>query len=171
MTLLDKDLVSIQEVRTLVKNAKAAQQKLESMNQEQIDKIVKAIADAGFENAEKLAKMANEETGFGKYEDKIIKNVFASKMVYETLKDTKTVGIIGEDRENKTIDIATPVGVVAGLIPSTNPTSTVIYKAMIALKGGNAIVFSPHPNAKKCILETVEIIRNAAVNAGCPKDA
>lgn len=171
MTLLDKDLVSIQEVRTLVKNAKAAQQKLESMNQEQIDKIVKAIADAGFENAEKLAKMANEETGFGKYEDKIIKNVFASKMVYETLKDTKTVGIIGEYRENKTIDIATPVGVVAGLIPSTNPTSTVIYKAMIALKGGNAIVFSPHPNAKKCILETVEIIRNAAVNAGCPKDA
>lgn len=171
MTLLDKDLISIQEVRTLVRKAKKAQEILAKMSQEEIDKIVKAIADSGYENATKLAKMANEETGFGKWEDKVVKNTFASQMVYETLKDTKTVGIIGEDKVNKTIDIATPVGVVAGIIPSTNPTSTVIYKAMISLKSGNSIVFSPHPNAKKCILETVKIISEAAIKAGCPEDA
>ena len=152
MTLLDKDLISIQEVRNLVRRSKVAQKQLSKMSQEQINKIVKAVADAAYANATKLAKMANEETGFGKWEDKVVKNTFASQMVYETLKDTKTVGIIGEDKEAKTIDIATPVGVVAGLIPSTNPTSTVIYKAMISLKSGNTIVFSTHPNAKKCII-------------------
>ncbi|MCC0658937.1 MULTISPECIES: acetaldehyde dehydrogenase (acetylating) [unclassified Clostridioides] len=171
MTLLDKDLVSIQEVRTLVKRAKVAQEKLSKMSQEQIDKIVKAVANAAFNNATKLAKMANEETGFGKWEDKVIKNTFASMGVYETLKDTKTIGIIGEDKEANTIDIAIPVGVVAGLIPSTNPTSTVIYKTIISLKAGNTIVFSPHPNAKKCILETVNIISDAAIKAGAPEDS
>ncbi|MCC0730206.1 Aldehyde-alcohol dehydrogenase [Clostridioides difficile] len=171
MTLLDKDLVSIQEVRTLVKRAKVAQEKLSKMSQEQIDKIVKAVANATFNNATKLAKMANEETGFGKWEDKVIKNTFASMGVYETLKDTKTIGIIGEDKEANTIDIAIPVGVVAGLIPSTNPTSTVIYKTIISLKAGNTIVFSPHPNAKKCILETVNIISDAAIKAGAPEDS
>ncbi len=171
MTLLDKDLVSIQEVRTLVKKAKVAQEKLSKMSQEQIDKIVKSIADAAFNNATKLAKMANEETGFGKWEDKVIKNTFASMGVYETLKDTKTIGIIGEDKKENTIDIATPVGVVAGLIPSTNPTSTVIYKTIISIKAGNTIVFSPHPNAKKCILETVKIINEAAIDAGAPEDS
>lgn len=171
MTLLDKDLISIQEVRTLVRRSKVAQEKLSKMSQEQIDKIVKALAGAAHANATKLAKMANEETGFGKWEDKVVKNTFASVGVYETLKDTKTIGIIGEDKEAKTIDIATPVGVVAGLIPSTNPTSTVIYKAMISLKSGNTIVFSPHPNAKKCILETVKIISEAVVNAGAPEDS
>lgn len=171
MTLLDKDLVSIQEVRTLVKRAKVAQEKLSKMSQEQIDKIVKAVANATFNNATKLAKMANEETGFGKWEDKVIKNTFASMGVYETLKDTKTIGIIGEDKEANTIDIAIPVGVVAGLIPSTNPTSTVIYKTIISLKAGNTIIFSPHPNAKKCILETVNIISDAAIKAGAPEDS
>nr|WP_317330968.1 acetaldehyde dehydrogenase (acetylating) [uncultured Romboutsia sp.] len=168
MELLDKDLLSIQEVRNLVKKAKEAQVKLSSISQEQIDKIVKSIADAAYENAAKLAKMANEETGFGKYEDKIVKNTFASKMLYEAIKDIKTVGIISENKEEKTVDIATPVGVVAGLIPSTNPTSTVIYKAIISIKSGNSIVFSPHPNAKKCILETIKIISDAATKAGCP---
>ncbi|MBM7835306.1 acetaldehyde dehydrogenase (acetylating) [Clostridium sardiniense] len=171
MELLDKDLLSLQEVRTLIKDAKEAQEKLSNMSQEEIDRIVKAIADAGYENAEKLAKMANEETGFGKWEDKVIKNVFASKMVYESLKDTKTVGIINEDKEKKVMEIGVPVGVVAGLIPSTNPTSTVIYKAMIALKAGNSIVFSPHPNAKNAIFETVRVITEAAIKAGCPKGA
>ena len=171
MTLLDKDLVSIQEVRTLVRRSKVAQEKLSKMSQEQIDKIVKAVVDAAFNNATKLAKMANEETGFGKWEDKVIKNTFASMGVYETLKNTKTIGIIGEDKEANTIDIATPVGVVAGLIPSTNPTSTVIYKTIISLKAGNTIVFSPHPNAKNCILETVNIISEAAIKAGAPEDS
>ncbi|RDY23495.1 acetaldehyde dehydrogenase (acetylating) [Romboutsia maritimum] len=171
MTLIDRDLVSIQEVRGLIKEAKTAQEELSNMSQNQIDKIIEAIAKAGSDNAQKLAKMAHEETGFGKYEDKIIKNIFASQMVYDAIKDIKTVGIISEDKENKVINIATPVGVVAGLIPSTNPTSTVIYKAMISIKAGNSIVFSPHPNAKECILETVKIITEAAIKAGCPKGA
>lgn len=171
MELLDKDLISIQEVRNLLKLAKEAQKELAQMSQPQIDRIVKAISDAGYQHATKLAKMANEETGFGKWEDKIIKNVFASKIVYEAIKDEKTVGIIAEDKQNKTIDIGVPVGVVAGIVPSTNPTSTVIYKAMISLKAGNSIVFSPHPNAKKSILETVNIISQAAEAVGCPKHA
>ena len=171
MELLDKDLVSIQEVRNLIAKAKIAQKKLSEMSQEEINKIVKAISDAGYENAEKLAKMAHSETGFGKWEDKIVKNTFASKVVYESIKDVKTVGIINEDKDKKVLEVAVPVGVVAGLIPSTNPTSTAIYKAMIAIKSGNSIVFSPHPNAKNCILETVRIISEAAVAAGCPDGA
>ncbi|MEW9093443.1 MAG: acetaldehyde dehydrogenase (acetylating) [Clostridiaceae bacterium] len=171
MELLDKDLVSVQEVRNLIKKAKEAQRILAQMSQSQIDKIVKAIADAGFENAEKLARMANEETGFGKWQDKIVKNVFASKIVYNSIKDMKTVGILEDDEVNKIIEVAVPVGVVAGLIPSTNPTSTAIYKAMISIKSANSIVFSPHPNAKKSILETVKIISEAAKAAGCPDGA
>lgn len=171
MELLDKDLVSLQEVRNLLKGAHEAAKKLATLNQTQIDRIVKAIADAGYAHAEKLAKMANEETGFGRWQDKIIKNVFASQVVYEAIKDEKTVGIIKDDKAAKVMDIAIPVGVVAGIVPSTNPTSTVIYKAMISLKGGNSIVFSPHPSAKECILETVKIIAKAAEEAGCPKGA
>lgn len=171
MELLDKDLVSIQEVRSLLKAANEAQKKLTTLNQTQIDRIVKAIADAGYEHAERLAKMANEETGFGLWKDKIIKNVFGSKVIYEAIKDQKTVGILEEDKVNKTIDIGIPVGVIAGVIPSTNPTSTVMYKAQIALKGGNSIVFSPHPGAKNAILETVKIISEAAEKAGMPKGA
>lgn len=171
MELLDKDLVSIQEVRNLIARAKKAQKELAKMSQEQLDKITKAISDAGYENAVKLAKMANEETGFGKWEDKVIKNTFASKAVYESMKDVKTVGILSDDKEKKVMEVGVPMGVVAGLIPSTNPTSTAIYKAMISIKAGNTIVFSPHPGAKNCILETVRIISEAAEKAGCPKDA
>lgn len=171
MELADKDLLSIQEVRCLIKKAKEAQAKLAEMSQSQINSIVKAMAEAGEANAEKLAKMANEETGFGKWQDKVIKNVFGSRFVYEAIKDMKTVGVIKEDTDKKVMDIAVPMGVIAGLIPSTNPTSTVLYKAIISLKGGNSIVFSPHPNAKKCILETVRIINEAAMKAGCPEGA
>ncbi|MCB2339442.1 acetaldehyde dehydrogenase (acetylating) [Clostridium estertheticum] len=163
--------MSIQEVRELIAKAKLAQKKLGEMNQGEIDRIVKAISDSGYNNAVKLAKMAEEETGFGKWQDKIVKNTFASKAVYEYIKDLKTVGIINEDKDKKLIEVAVPVGVIAGLIPSTNPTSTAIYKAMIAIKAGNAIVFSPHPMAKKCILETVKIISEAAVAAGAPEGA
>lgn len=171
MELKDKDLISLQETRNLLKRAKAAQQKLALMEQDQIDRIVEAISRAGEANAEPLAKMAAEETGFGKWEDKVIKNLFASKTVYEAIRKEKTVGIINEDRERKVWDIGVPVGVIAGIVPSTNPTSTVIYKAMIALKGGNAIVFSPHPGARKCIVETVRILAEAAGKAGCPEGA
>lgn len=171
MQLVDKDLVSVQEVRNLMKSAKEAQKKLAKMSQEQIDRIVKAIADAGLENSEKLAKMASEETGFGLWRDKVLKNTFAAKVVYDSIKDLKTVGIVREDEDKKIMDIAVPMGVIAGIIPSTNPTSTVIYKALISLKGANAIVFSPHPSAKKCILETVKIISEAAAKVGCPEGA
>lgn len=170
MQKLDKDLASIQEVRDLMQKAKNSWKKLSEMNQEQVDKIVYAIAMAGEKNASKLAKMANEETGFGIYEDKIIKNVFASKGVYDAIKDIKTVGIIASDEKLKTRDIGVPMGVVAGIIPSTNPTSTVIYKAMISIKAGNAIVISPHPGALKCILETVNILRDAILSAGGDAD-
>ncbi|NFA60221.1 acetaldehyde dehydrogenase (acetylating) [Clostridium sporogenes] len=171
MEILDKDLISIQEVRKLIARSKKAQKELAKMSGEELDRITKAIADAGYENAVKLAKMAKQETGFGKWEDKVIKNTFASKTVYESMKDVKTVGIISDDKEKKVMEVGVPIGVIAGLIPSTNPTSTVIYKAMISIKGGNSIVFSPHPGAKKCILETVKIISEAAEKAGCPKDA
>lgn len=170
MQLIDKDLLSMQEVRELVEAAKAAQRELAQMSQAQVDRIVRAIADAGVRNARRLAQMANEDTGFGIVEDKIIKNVFASRGVYEHIKDMKTIGEISCDPARGIHTIAVPVGVIAGLIPSTNPTSTALYKAEIAIKAGNAIVFSPHPTALRCILETVKVIRQAVSEAGGNED-
>lgn len=171
MYLEDKDLVSIQEVRNLVRRAKKAQQELAKMNQEQIDTIVKVVAKACYDERERLAKLAAQETGFGRWQDKVLKNALASKGILEEIKDMRTVGILRDDKEKKVMEVGVPVGVIAGLIPSTNPTSTVIYKALIALKAGNSIVFSPHPNALKCITETVDVIKKAASAAGCPEDA
>lgn len=168
MEVLDRDLQSIQEVRDLVGKAKKAQEEFKNFSQEKIDIIVKKVAEAAEAEAVRLAKLANEETGFGKWEDKVLKNIFASKVVYNHIKDMKTIGIINEDKNNKIIEVAVPVGVIAGLIPSTNPTSTTIYKSLIALKAGNSIVFSPHPTAKNCIIETVKILNKAAVEAGAP---
>ena len=167
---MDKDLQSIQEVRDLIAKSKIAQSELQRFSQIRIDDITKAIAEACEQNAEKLAKMAVEETGFGIWQDKVIKNKLGSRLVYEYIKELKTVGIINDDKEKKVFEVAVPVGVVAALIPSTNPTSTTIYKALISIKAGNSIVFSPHPSAKKCIFETVKIIRDAAESAGAPKD-
>ncbi|WP_373076617.1 acetaldehyde dehydrogenase (acetylating) [Fusobacterium varium] len=164
---MDKDLLSIQQVRDLLKAAKTAQAIYAEFTQEQVDKVVEAMSTEVRKYAEKLAKMANEETGFGKWQDKVIKNKFAAEIVYESIKGMKTIGILGE--KDSVMDVAVPVGVVAGLIPSTNPTSTVIYKTLISLKAGNGIVISPHPNAKKCIIETVEILRKAAYGAGAPE--
>lgn len=164
---MDKDLLSIQQVRDLLKAAKTAQAIYAEFTQEQVDKVVEAMSMEVRKYAEKLAKMANEETGFGKWQDKVIKNKFAAEIVYESIKGMKTIGILGE--KDSVMDVAVPVGVVAGLIPSTNPTSTVIYKTLISLKAGNGIVISPHPNAKKCIIETVEILRKAAYGAGAPE--
>ncbi|MDR2650565.1 MAG: aldehyde dehydrogenase family protein, partial [Clostridiales bacterium] len=169
MELMDRDLVSIQEVRNLIRQAKAGQKKLAAMTRDEIDNIVRAVADAAYDDAERLGRLACEETGFGVAADKTIKNRFAAKAVYESIKDMKTVGVIREDQRNRVYDIAVPVGVIAALIPSTNPTSTVIYKALIAIKSGNAIVFSPHPGAKNCIIETVAAVMKAAVSAGCPE--
>ncbi|MGO2084019.1 acetaldehyde dehydrogenase (acetylating) [Vagococcus sp.] len=169
MKKLDKDLLAIQEARDLVNAAKIAQKELATFSQEKIDHIVKNIAEVSTQYAEILAKMAVEETKFGNYEDKIIKNKFASETVYHSIKDMKTVGIIKEDKQNKSLDIGVPLGVIAAITPSTNPTSTIIYKTLIALKAGNGIVFSPHPNAVKCSLEAIEIVSKAAIDAGAPK--
>lgn len=169
--VLDKDLASIQEVRDLISSAKEAQQSLAQMSQEQIDSICQAIADAAYAEREKLARMASEETGFGIWQDKVIKNSFASKGVWNYIREMKTVGILKEDTEKGIVEIAVPVGVIAGLVPSTNPTSTIIYKALIAIKAGNSIVFSPHPNALMAIAATVETIAKAAEAAGCPHGA
>lgn len=170
MQLYDKDLLSVQEVRDLVEKAKTAQEELLDKSQAEIDKIVKSIAEAGVRNAKRLAQMANEDTGFGVVADKVIKNVFASRGVYEYIKDMKTIGELEYDQEKQVRTIAVPVGVIAGLIPSTNPTSTALYKAEIAIKAGNAIVFSPHPSAQRCILETVKVIRQAIAEAGGNED-
>jgi len=171
MELTDRDLLSIQAVRNLVRQAKVAQKTLATFSQEQIDAIVDAVAKAGWDNAQRLGQMAQEETGFGRAEDKTIKNQFASKAVHDYIRDMKTVGIIREDSKNKIWEIAVPMGIIAALIPSTNPTSTVIFKTLIALKTGNAIIFSPHPSALKCTLEAVRVVREAAEQAGCPAGA
>ena len=164
----DKDLQSIQEIRNLVANAKAAQAEYAEYTQEQMDKICLAVTRACEQNLEKLAKMANEETGYGVWQDKVLKNKLGSTMTYESFKDMKCVGILKEDKEKKLIEVGVPMGVVAALIPSTNPTSTVMYKSLICLKSGNAIIISPHPGALKCILETYRIIAQAAKSAGAP---
>ena len=170
MQLRDKDLLSVQEVRELVGAAKAAQAELAGKSQEYVDRLVKSIAGAGVRNAVRLGLMACEETGFGIPADKKIKNVFGSRAVYEYIKDIKTVGVIDWDEKKKVRTIAVPLGVIAGIIPSTNPTSTTFYKALISIKAGNAIVFSPHPQAKRCIMESVKVIKQAISEAGGNED-
>ncbi len=168
---MDKDLQSVAQVRELLKKAEEAQCQLAEKSQQELDNIIKSIAEAGEKNAAVLGEMACKETGFGNSEDKKIKNIFASKTLFESVKDIKAKGILNVDEKNKITDIGAPVGVITGIIPTTNPTSAVIYKSIIALKGGNAIVFSPHPGALKCILETVRIVSEAAKAAGCPDGA
>ncbi len=165
---LDKDLQSIQEVRELLTKAKEAQLAFRAYSQEQVDTIVKAMVDAGFAEAGRLGQMAHEESGFGKPEDKKKKNEFATKRVYESIKDLKTVGVIREDKERNIIEIGEPMGVVAALIPSTNPTSTVMFKAIISVKGRNGFVASPHPRAARSTLEAARIVSEAAERAGAP---
>ena len=168
---LSKDLRSRQEVRDLVEAASRAQEQLRRMDQKAIDRIVEAMSRAGAKHARRLAEMAREETGFGSVPDKEVKNHFASETLWEAIRDLKTVGVLREDREKRVWDVGVPVGVVAAIAPSTNPTSTVIYKSMIALKAGNSIVFSPHPGAKASSLEAARLMSEAAEAAGCPKGA
>ncbi len=168
---MDQDLQSLQEVRDLLKQAKTAQKELAGLEQSQLDRITAAVSRAGAEHARRLADLAVEETGFGIAAHKEIKNRFAAVTVYEAIRDLKTVGVLAEDRERKTIDIGVPVGIVAGLVPSTNPTSTIFYKSLICLKAGNPVIFSPHPNALACIKEAVRIAAQAAEEAGAPKGA
>ena len=163
---MDKDLLSIQQVRDLIKSAKVAQKLYSTFTQEQIDKVIYAIVQEMKNHYVDLAKKAHEETGFGKCEDKVIKNRFANEFVYDYIKDMKTVGVL---KETDTItEIGVPMGIVAALTPSTNPTSTAIYKTLISLKAGNAIIVSPHPNAKDCVIDTVKLMQKAAYAAGAP---
>jgi len=168
MTLSDKDLVSVQEARQLVSRAVEAQRIWAKATQQQVDRVCSAMAEAAFLAAERLGRMAAEETGFGVPEHKKIKNEFASKYVWESIKDIKTVGIINIDNDKKIYEIAWPMGVVAALIPSTNPTSTVMNKILIAVKARDAIVNAPHPASMKCSIETTRLMAAAAENAGAP---
>ena len=166
---LDRDLRSIQEVRNLLKNAHSAQKKFKEFSQEQVDKIIKAMVEAGQREASKLALLAVEETKFGVHKDKIVKNLVATRDLYNYIKDMKTVGVIKKDEIRKIYEIAEPMGIIAGIIPSTNPTSTALYKIIISIKARNAIILSPHPAAVKCINETARIMNEAAIIAGAPK--
>lgn len=168
--MFDRDLDSIQKARDLARKGKIAANKISEFTEEQIEKIIKNMVRFAEDNKFYLAQMAVEETGFGKIEDKMFKNHMASTMVYEAIKDMKTVGIIEEDKEKKIMKIAEPMGLIMGIVPSTNPTSTVIYKSIIALKARNAIVFSPHPSALKCTLKAAQLMCEAAVAAGAPED-
>ena len=164
---MDKDLQARQEARDLAKQAGLAQKELFTFPQEKLNAITRAVARAFSAAAPELAHMAVEETGFGNVSDKITKNQFASRTVLEAIEPMKCVGILKE--EPGLWEVGVPVGVIAAIVPSTNPTSTVCYKAMIALKSGNAIVFSPHPKALASTLRATRIVAAAAENAGAPK--
>lgn len=168
--MVDKDLLSIQEARSLVRSAQKARLEISKLNQSQIDAMTEAIGKSAVQNAELLAKHAVEDTGFGRWEDKKQKNLLASEMLLDNIRGMKTVGIIGEDDEEGIWEIAKPAGVIAALIPSTNPTSTTIFKAIIALKAGNAIVFAPHPSAINCINATVDMIKRVLAEQGVSED-
>ena len=164
----DRDLASIHEARTLARAARQAQSVLAELSQQQIDAIVTAMAEAVTPHAEALATLAVEETGYGVVADKVQKNLFSSQQVYEFIRPLKTVGVINRLDDKKIVEIAEPFGVVAAIVPSTNPTSTAIYKVLIALKARCAIVVSPHPSAARCITRAVEIMAEAALRAGAP---
>ena len=164
----DKDLSARQEARLLCRQAEKAQRQLRAMSQAQLDAITASIAKAFAAASAELAELAVRETGFGNVEDKMTKNRFASQTVLEAIRDMKTVGILRERPEKKLWEVGVPVGVIAAIVPSTNPTSTICYKAMIALKAGNAIVFSPHPKALECSLRAAKIVTQAAISAGAP---
>lgn len=166
---MDKDLVSIQEARDLVTAAHEAWKTWSRASQEQVDRVCAAMAEAGFQASERLGRMAQEETGFGVALHKKLKNEFASRMVWESIRDLKTVGVIRHDAVRRLYEIAWPMGVVAALIPSTNPTSTTFFKILISIKARNAIVLSPHPSAVRCIYEAAHTMAQAAENAGAPK--
>lgn len=169
LDLRDRDLLSIQEARQAVERATEAQRKFAAFSQAQVDAIVDACAGAATDAGEQLARLAVEETGYGNVPDKIIKNRLASVDVHRAIRGMKSVGIIREDRERGILEVAEPVGVVAAIIPSTNPTSTAIYKTLISLKARNAIVLSPHPTAMRSICAAASILERTALRAGAPE--
>jgi acetaldehyde dehydrogenase (acetylating) len=167
--MADKDLVSVQQARDLVEAAHRAQAQLARFDQAKIDRVCEAMARAALRDAARLGAMATEETGYGIPDDKREKNRFAAEDVWNYFRSLRTVGVINESKD--VLEIASPRGVVAGIIPSTNPTSTAIFKILIAVKSRNAIVLSPHPSAAKCINETARVMREAGVREGLPAEA
>ena len=154
----------------LVSKAKVASEEYLKLDQETVDNVIKAMSMAGLDNHMKLAKMAVEETGRGIYEDKITKNMFATEYIYHNIKYGKTVGVISENEEEGYEEIAEPIGIIAGVTPVTNPTSTTMFKSIIAAKTRNVIIFGFHPSAQKCSVEAARILRDAAIAAGAPEN-
>ena len=165
----DSDLQSIQEARTLAQTAYEAQQEFFGFSQAQVDRICAAMADAAYRDSERLGRMASEETGYGVPAHKTLKNHLGSRHVWQSIKDIKTVGVIREDRANGIVEIGWPMGVVAALSPSTNPTSTVMYKTLVAVKARNGIVHAPHPSARNSCVETTRVMVKAGVAEGMPR--
>ena len=166
---VDKDLVSVQQARDLVEAAHRAQAELAQFDQAKIDRICSAMAGAALRESARLGAMAVEETGYGVPDDKREKNRFAAEDVWNYFRGLRTKGVVSESKD--VVEIASPRGVVAGIIPSTNPTSTAIFKILISIKSRNAVVLSPHPSAAKCINETARVMREAGINEGLPVDA
>ncbi len=167
---MDEEAKVKEMIDNLVARARKASEEYLNLDQKTVDKIAKAMAMAGLEHHMELAKMAVEGTGRGIYEDKITKNMFATEYIYHSIKYEKTVGVINENEEEGYVEIAEPVGVIAGVTPVTNPTSTTMFKSIISAKTRNVIIFGFHPSAQKCSTKAAEILREAAVNAGAPKD-
>lgn len=161
---------NIESLNNLVERVKSAQREFAKFTQEQVDKIFRAAAFAAADARISLAKMAVEESGMGIVEDKVIKNHFASEYIYNAYKDEKTCGVLSEDHTFGTITIAEPIGIICGIVPTTNPTSTAIFKSLICLKTRNGIIFSPHPRAKNATNHAANIVLQAAIAAGAPKD-
>ncbi len=157
-------------INELMEKAEIASKEYLKLDQKTVDNITKAMSMAGLEHHMELAKMAIEETGRGIYEDKITKNMFATEYVYHSIKYEKTVGIINENDEDDYVEIAEPVGIIAGVTPVTNPTSTTMFKSIIAAKTRNVIVFGFHPSSQKCSMEAARILRDAAIAAGAPEN-
>ena len=166
---MDPDLLSIQEARDLASAAKAAQEQWAKASQEQVDRVCAAMAEAGAAAAADLGAKAHAETGYGDPEHKRLKNLLCSSLLWDHIRDIRTVGVIERDDANRLFRVAQPMGVVAALVPSTNPTSTAFFKTMIAVKARDAIVISPHPSAAKCTCEAAMVMADAAVRAGAPR--
>jgi acetaldehyde dehydrogenase (acetylating) len=171
MNIIDNDLLSIQEARILAENAREAQKKLATFPQEKLDEIVERMAEEINKHAKELAMMSSDETDYGKCQDKYIKNRLVCEYLQARLREMHCVGIIYEDKQNKTMDIGVPIGVIVALVPATSPVSTTIYNAMIAIKSGNAIIFSPHPRAKNTTRKALDIMIRAAEGSGLPEGA
>ena len=171
MRFVDKDLLSVQEARILMENAGEARKVLAGFEQERLDRIVAHMAQAAEKHARELAVMSCEETEYGNWQDKYRKNRYICKYLPAELKNARCVGIISEDREKKVMKVGVPLGIIAALTPAENPVSTAVYQALIAVKSGNAIVFAPHERAVKTTARALDILMEAAAEAGLPDGA